>query len=385
MRESISQNTINNIKSYSKEIKNSEIARALWVSVSSVYKYRKETKEDIKENLKQDNYTEDLNKKHATQNLTILKKKYGDVLEKLDEQEKMFEVFEEVKKKQWIVKIEKNPKWESTQSVANLVFSDLHVEEQVDPDMVHWLNEYNPQIAQERSKIMFTRFSELVSNLKQSENIHWVIIHLLGDFISWYIHPELIEWNAMSPTEAILLCKQIICSWIDHILETTDEPITVATAIWNHWRTTDKSRVSTWWKNSYEWLMYNVIAQHYENNPRVNFKIEKWNINYINVYDKVMADMHGDMVRYQWGVGWVTIPLNKATAQWQRAKHADLYNLGHFHQLRDWGLWVTNWSVIGYNNYAESIKADYEEPKQLMYLFNSKYGKTITSPIILKV
>jgi len=29
-----------------------------------------------------------------------LKKKYGDVLEKLDEQEKMFEVFEEVKKKQ---------------------------------------------------------------------------------------------------------------------------------------------------------------------------------------------------------------------------------------------------------------------------------------------
>lgn len=381
--ERLSQDTIDKIKSFNKDTTNKEIAKTLNISQTTVGKYREKTQEDLKENIKQDNYTEDLNKKHATQNLTILKKKYGDVLDKLEEQEKMFEIFEEVKQKQWVVKIEKDPKWEKTQSVANLIFSDLHVEETVDPDMIHWLNEYNPQIAQERSKVMFTRFSELVGNLKQSENIHWVIIHLLGDFISGYIHPELIEWNSMSPTQAILLCKQIICSGIDHILDTTDEPITVATAIWNHGRTTDKSRVSTGWKNSYEWLMYNVIAQHYENNPRVNFKIEKGNINYINVYDKVMADMHGDMVRYQWGVGWVTIPLNKATAQRQRAKHADMYNMGHFHQLHDSWLWVTNWSVIGYNNYAESIKADYEEPKQLMYLFNSKYGKTITSPIVL--
>lgn len=383
MNEKLSKDIIKKINKYDKSVSSSEIAKALNISRKTVWKYREKTQEEIKDTLKQDNYTEDLNKKHATQNITILKKKYWDVLEKLDQQEKMFEVFEEVKQKQWIVKIEKDPKWEKTQSVANLVFSDLHVEETVDPDMVHWLNEYNPQIAQERSKVMFTRFSELVGNLKQSENIHWVIIHLLGDFISWYIHPELVEWNSMSPTEAILLCKQIICSWIDHILETTEEQITVATAFWNHGRTTDKKRVSTWWKNSYEWLMYNVIAQHYENNDRVKFKIEKWNINYINVYDKVIADMHGDMIKYQWGVGWVTIPMNKATAQWQRAKHADLYNSAHRHQLRDGWLWVTNWSVIWYNSYAESIKADYEEPKQLMYLFNSKYGKTITSPIIL--
>jgi hypothetical protein len=94
--------------------------------------------------------------------------------------------------------------------------------------------------------------------------------------------------------------------------------------------------------------------------------------------------MHGDMIKYQGGVGGITIPMNKAIWQRQKAKHADLYNSWHRHQLRDWWLWVTNGSVIWYGNYSENIKADYEDPKQLMFLFNSKYGKTITSPIILK-
>jgi hypothetical protein len=58
--------------------------------------------------------------------------------------------------------------------------------------------------------------------------------------------------------------------------------------------------------------MYNIIAMQYQNNPRVQFKIEKGNINYVNVYDKVIADMHGDMIKYQGGVGGITIPMNKA-------------------------------------------------------------------------
>jgi hypothetical protein len=129
--------------------------------------------------------------------------------------------------------------------------------------------------------------------------------------------------------------------------------------------------------------MYNIIAMQYQDNKRVQFKIEKWNINYVNVYDKVIADIHWDMIKYQGWVGGITIPMNKAISQRQKAKHADLYNSAHWHQLRDWGLWVTNGSVIWYSNYSESIKADYEEPKQLMFLINSKYGKTITAPIIL--
>jgi hypothetical protein len=44
---------------------------------------------------------------------------------------------------------------------------------------------------------------------------------------------------------------------------------------------------------------------------------------------------------------------------------------------------MINGSLIGYGPYAESIKADYEEPKQAMFLINNKYGKTISAPILV--
>lgn len=388
MNNKLSEDKIQEIRQLAIEWKS---LRQIWnivgVNATTVMKYTKDiqrdTKKELVEDIKQDSYTLDIEKKDAQKNITILKKKYGDVLEKLEDQWKMLEIFEEVKKKREYKPIVKK-KWEQqTQSVANLDFSDLHVEEVIDKETINWLNEYNPKIAEQRSEKMFIRFVELVQSLKKSENIHWVILHLLGDFISWYIHPELVENNALSPTEAMLLAQKIIMKWINYILDNTDEDITIATAFGNHWRTTDKKRISTGWKNSYEWLMYNIIAMQYQNNPRVQFKIEKGNINYVNVYDKVIADMHGDMIKYQGWVGWITIPMNKAIWQRQKAKHADLYNSWHRHKLSDWWLWVTNGSVIWYGNYSESIKADYEDPKQLMFLFNSKYGKTISSPIIL--
>jgi hypothetical protein len=59
--------------------------------------------------MKQDNYTLDIEKKDIQKNITILKKKYGDVLEKLEDQNKMLEIFDEVKKKREYKPIVKKP------------------------------------------------------------------------------------------------------------------------------------------------------------------------------------------------------------------------------------------------------------------------------------
>ena len=42
-----------------------------------------------------------------------------------------------------------------------------------------------------------------------------------------------------------------------------------------------------------------------------------------------------------------------------------------------------NGSLIGYNAYAMSIKADYEKPSQTFFLIHPRYGKTIVAPIEL--
>ena len=93
---------------------------------------------------------------------------------------------------------------------------------------------------------------------------------------------------------------------------------------------------------------------------------------------------HGHQVNYQGGVGGITIPVNKAIAQWNKARNVNLDVFGHFHQKFDGGNFVTNGSMIGYNAYAVSIKASYEKPEQQLFLVNREYGeKTAVMPIFL--
>jgi hypothetical protein len=89
----------------------------------------------------------------------------------------------------------------------------------------------------------------------------------------------------------------------------------------------------------------------------------------------------GARIRYGGGVGGLTIPANKAITQWNRLKHADFDCFGHFHQAFDGGTFISNGSMIGYNAYAISIKAAYEEPVQMLFGIHSKLGKYITRSI----
>lgn len=51
---------------------------------------------------------------------------------------------------------------------------------------------------------------------------HWctvdtVFINLCGDFITGYIHEELVEDNYLSPTEATILAKELILGGLRHL------------------------------------------------------------------------------------------------------------------------------------------------------------------------
>jgi hypothetical protein len=69
----------------------------------------------------------------------------------------------------------------------------------------------------------------------------------------------------------------------------------------------------------------------------------------LQIYDVTVRFHHGHSIRYAGGVGGIYIPTNKAIAQWNKGRHADLDVFGHFHQLRDGGNFICNGSLIGYN------------------------------------
>lgn len=268
-----------------------------------------------------------------------------------------------------------------SEAVAVAVASDWHVEESVEPASVNGLNEYNLEIADQRIAKFFHSVVRLTDIQRGGSEIDTCVLFLGGDLMSGYIHEELAETNALSPTETILWLQERIVAGIE-LLQRHFQRILVPCCFGNHGRTTKKPRHATGYRNSYEWLLYRVLSQR-NFGGAVEFQVADSYFNFVKLYGKVIRFHHGDNIRYQGGVGGLTIPVEKAIANWNRAQPADLDVFGHWHQQQQNPKWCSNGSLIGYNAYALSIKAPYEPPQQTYFLFDHKRGRTITAPIIL--
>jgi hypothetical protein len=213
-------------------------------------------------------------------------------------------------------------------------------------------------------------------------DIRDAVLWLGGDLMSGHIHDELKETTDKTPLETLLWLRPRLIAGIDLLLEDKKiERLLVPCSYGNHGRNTLKPYRAKGAAHSYEWVLYQLLAAHYESEPRVKFLADESSHQYVRVYDWDLHFHHGDETNYQGGTGGITIPLNKAVAQWNIAKRCHFHNFGHWHQYIDTGDITVNGSVIGYNSYAMSIKARPEVPQQAFYLLDSKRGKTAKCPI----
>jgi len=270
------------------------------------------------------------------------------------------------------------------EAVAFLIASDWHVEERVVANTINGVNRFNEKIAKKRAEMFFKNSIKLIEGSTSNTKIKKIVLALLGDFFSNEIHDELMEGNTMLPAEAVMFAQNLIASGIETLLREPKSEIIVPCSVGNHGRMTQKLRISTEAGNSLEYYMYHNLANHFRNNPRVQFKISEGYHNYMTVYGKVIRFHHGHAMRYMGGIGGIYIPVNKAINAWNKIKRADFDVFAHFHQRRDGGNFICNGSLIGYNAYALNIKADYEEPQQAFFLIDRLRGKTVVAPVLLK-
>lgn len=310
-------------------------------------------------------------------------KKYDLVCSKLADAEDVIEAFKTVQTaNSYTIKHDKSGVNGTATAVA--VLSDIHYAETVKSDNVNGKNEYNPKIAKLRLENFFTNLVKLIKIYKHHSKIDDLVLAMLGDMINGHLREEALENNAMSPIEEMLEVKAILQSGINYILEHTNVNITLPCHSGNHARDTKKVRPSTEAAHSYEYVLYHVLANEFRDNKRVKFIIPTSYHSFIDIGGLTVRFHHGHFMKYGGGVGGIYISVNKAIAQWNKVQHADLDVFAHFHQLRDGGNFVCNGSVIGWNEYAVSIKADFEKPKQTFFLVDHKRKeKTSASHIFL--
>lgn len=275
----------------------------------------------------------------------------------------------------------------ASQSVAFAVASDWHSDEGVEADTVNGVNEFNQSIARQRIDRFATGIVKLTDTQRNATDIDTLVMPYLGDFISGHIHDDLIEITDLSPTQAARRVKGQLLGVIEYLRSKGNfKRIIIPCHYGNHGRTTHKMRIATAYMHSYEYVLYEDLAEMIQRLgwSDVEIKVNKAYYSHLDVYGSTIRCHHGDAIKYGGGVGGITIPVNKAIAQWDKLRQADFDVFGHFHQFTAHRKFICNGSLIGYNAFALRIKADAEPAQQAYFLWEAKRGRTITAPIIVQ-
>lgn len=270
-----------------------------------------------------------------------------------------------------------------SEATAVWLASDWHVGEKVTMGQTNEINKYTPAIATTRAKAYFKNALRLTDMVTKDVEISTVVLALLGDFITGHLHLDAIENNYLAPVEETIFAQNLIISGIEYVLKNSAYRIVVPCHSGNHGRTTKFSHFGSENGHSLEYFMYCSIANYFRNEKRVKIIIPEGSHSYLDIYGYVVRFLHGHDVKFGGGVGGITIPINKAIAQWDKARPAYITCLGHFHQCFDGGSFMANGSMIGYNAFALSIKASAEKPAQQFFLIDKHRGKTVVAPILL--
>jgi len=305
--------------------------------------------------------------------LTALRKKYEMALGQLDREKQTREnlaALAGVKSKK-ITRAKAGGK--RPEATAILVLSDWHVEERVDPATNVPGNLYTLDIADRRIKQLVQRASMLIEHEKSLTNIRRIVVAALGDFITGHIHDDLVETTQLAPLAATRWAGERLGGVIDSMAEIA--PVLVPTASGNHGRTTLKPRVATENEHSFEQHLYLTMAAA-EKRKHVQWQVGKGYLNIVDLDGFLVRFSHGHALRFGGGVGGLTIPANKAIANWNISRRVQLDVFGHWHCF-SWlpYRFVANGSLIGHNAFADRIKAEYQPPSQSLIVVDHDHNR----------
>jgi hypothetical protein len=269
------------------------------------------------------------------------------------------------------------------EATAVLILSDWHVEEEVRPETCRNLNAFTLEVAERRIQQLVQRASMLIEHEKHLTGIRRIVVAALGDFITGHIHDDLVEVTQLAPLAATRWAGERLNGVIDAMHEIA--PVLVATASGNHGRSTKHPRMATENDHSFEQHLY-LSMQSQERRKYVEWQVGEGYLNNVNLDGFIVRAHHGHAIRFGGGVGGLTIPANKAIANWNQAQRADLDIFGHWHCF-SWlpYRFVANGCLIGHNAFADRIKAEYQPPSQSLVIIDHDHGRvTKVLPIFLK-
>jgi hypothetical protein len=273
----------------------------------------------------------------------------------------------------------------SSPGVPTLFLSDLHWGEVVDPRQINGVNEYNLEIAHRRMDAVIESAVHLLKILDPQMRYPGIVLPLGGDMISGDIHEELEVSNEIPTIPTVIDLYGKLRSVIGFAADTFRR-VFVPCVTGNHGRNTMKMRAKDRHHTSFDWMLYTLLAKHFENDKRVTFYIPDGPDAFYRIYEHKYLLTHGDQFRGGDGIIGALGPLTRGNQK----KHSrnsqidmayDTMICGHWHQDIFLRRLIVNGSTKGYDEYAYAGNFGFEPPSQQLWVTHPKYRITYRMPV----
>ncbi len=323
-----------------------------------------------------------------------LKKENRELRRKLDERAEQFE--RDANFTRFLSKLvaaeSSPPKWLAPKSsrrqeraIVTAVLSDCHFDEVVNPEEINYVNGYNREIAVMRLRNFFSNTVRLSSDYISGVKVDGIVLPMIGDMVSGNIHEELRETNEDTIIETCLFYADQLIAGFELLAKHFGEVYSPC-VVGNHGRLDKKPRAKHRSTDSFDYLIYNLVARHFKGNPAVRFAISTGADFRYTLYNTRYQLTHGDQFRGGSGIAGLLSPLMLGDHRKRKREQAtgtpyDYLVMGHWHQLAYFKGLIVNGSLKGYDEHAALNNLDFEPPRQAFWLTDSEHGMTITAPI----
>jgi hypothetical protein len=205
--------------------------------------------------------------------------------------------------------------------------------------------------------------------------------------VSGNIHDELAQSNEQQIMPVVLDLFGKLASFIKFMADTMGK-VFLPCVTGNHGRDTHKIFAKDRHHTSFDWLLYQFLAKHFEEDKRITFLIPDGPDAYFRVHNHRYLLTHGDQFRGGDGMIGALGPIIRGDHR-KRSRNSqidmayDTLLLGHWHQYLHLTRLVVNGSLKGLDEYAYSNNFPYESPQQALWLTHPKFGITFRMPVFV--
>jgi len=265
-----------------------------------------------------------------------------------------------------------------------LMLTDWHVGETVRAAEVFHQNQFDATVADARVRQAVERAVALAAMHAPAGGHKGGVVFLGGDFVSGWLHDELVRTDWCSPLQSAAWCVSRLV-WSLRALRDAWGRLYVVGVPGNHGRLTHRPPGKGHAFQSFDWLIYTMVAQQLADNPQdrktIALSVPDDGEQIVPVAGHRYLLMHGHQLGVKGGDGIIGAigPIVRGATKVGRQNRSvgrdfDTLVIGHYHTT----LWlpgvIVGPTLKGFDEYARVSRFTYEPAAQLVWFSHPKWG-----------